>query len=173
MIMAHFVKRELETLFVHKFSASTMPWTNIFKNSFFYWAISGLLCAAQVYWPTSLAATADAPALDALGAALYLFGEAGNALVHRYLSTLRSAGGTERKIPHGYGFAIVTCPNYMYEILAWAGMILASRSWAVALFISIGAAQMYVWAKGKERAYRAEFGDKYKRKRYVMLPGLL
>ncbi|KAK7429224.1 Very-long-chain enoyl-CoA reductase [Neonectria magnoliae] len=173
MIVLHFVKREFETLFVHKFSANTMPFFNVFKNSFFYWAISGALCAFTIYSPKSLAAKADIPIIDALGTALYLFGETGNALIHRYLSSLRSTGGTERKIPVGYGFNLVTCPNYMFEILSWVGIILASRDWAVVLFIAIGAAQMFDWAKGKERAYRKEFGDSYKKKRYRILPGLL
>ncbi|KAM3477314.1 hypothetical protein MY8738_006498 [Beauveria namnaoensis] len=173
LILAHFFKREFETAFVHKFSANTMPVSNVFKNSFFYWAVSGLLCAVSIYWPRSLAAKASEPAIDAAGTALYLFGEIGNALVHLYLSSLRSAGGTERKIPRGYGFGFVTCPNYMYEILAWIGVIIVSRDWTVALFIAIGGAQMFVWAKGKEKAYRKEFGDKYKKKRFVILPGLL
>ncbi|OAA52443.1 3-oxo-5-alpha-steroid 4-dehydrogenase [Beauveria brongniartii RCEF 3172] len=173
LIVAHFLKREFETAFVHKFSANTMPVSNVFKNSFFYWAVAGLLCAVSIYWPRSLAAKASEPAVDAVGTALYLFCEIGNALVHLYLSSLRSAGGTERKIPHGYGFGFVTCPNYMYEILAWVGVIIVSRDWTVALFIAIGGAQMFVWAKGKEKAYRKEFGDKYKKKRFVVLPGLL
>ncbi|KAF4343680.1 enoyl reductase [Fusarium beomiforme] len=173
MIMLHFLKREYETLFVHKFSANTMPWKNIFKNSFFYWAFSGALCAYCIYHPSSLAAKADTPAIDAVGVALYCFSEFMNALVHQYLSSLRSTGGTERKIPVGYGFGIVTCPNYLYEVLAWIGVIIVSRDWSVALFISIGAAQMISWAKGKERAYRKEFGDRYKKKRYVIFPGLL
>ena len=172
MIVLHFVKRELETLFVHKFSASTMPVMNVFKNSFFYWAFSGLLCAVFIYHPNSLAATSNMPAIDILGVVLYFFSETGNALVHLYLSSLRSTGGTERKIPRGYGFSFVTCPNYMYEVLSWVGIIIVSRSWTVALFISIGGAQMLTWAKGKERAYRKEFGDKYKKKQFVMLPGL-
>lgn len=171
MIMLHFVKRELETLFVHKFSANTMPFFNVFKNSAFYWLLSGLVCAYSIYHPTSLAATADQPALDMIGTVLYLFGEFGTASVHRYLSTLRSAGGTERKIPVGYGFGLVTCPNYMYEVIAWIGIILASRDWTVVVFICTGIGQMASWAKGKESAYRKEFGDRYKKKRYTMLPG--
>jgi very-long-chain enoyl-CoA reductase len=173
MIVAHFVKREIETLFVHKFSANTMPFFNVFKNSFFYWALSGLLCAVSIYSPRSLAARADQPLFDLVGLALYLFGETANALVHLYLAGLRSTGGTERKIPSGYGFSLVTCPNYLYEILSWIGIIIVSRDWTVAFFISIGGAQMFTWAKGKERAYRKEFGDKYKKKRFVILPGLL
>ncbi|TQV98009.1 hypothetical protein V2A60_006292 [Cordyceps javanica] len=173
LIVAHFLKREFETAFIHKFSANTMPVSNVFKNSFFYWAFFGLLSAVSLYWPSSLAAKASEPAIDAVGTALCLFGEIGNALVHYYLSTLRSPGGTERKIPAGYGFGFVTCPNYMYEILAWIGIVIVSRDWAVALSIAIGGAQMYVWAKGKEKAYRKEFGDKYKKKRFAILPGLL
>jgi len=173
MISLHFVKREIETLFVHKFSANTMPVKNIFKNCFFYWAVSGLLCAYVIYSPNSMAASADKPIFDLIGTAIYLFGEIGNASVHLHLASLRSSGGTERKIPLGFTFSLVTCPNYMFEVLSWVGVIVASRDWSVALFIILGALQMFQWAKGKERAYRKEFGDKYKKKRFVMLPGLL
>ncbi|KAH8678150.1 steroid alpha reductase family protein [Xylariales sp. PMI_506] len=172
-IMAHFLKREFETAFVHRFSASTMPAFNVFRNSFFYWAVAGLLAALEVYAPFSPAAKATTLRIDALGFALFLFGESANFMVHWYLSTLRSPGGTERKIPKGYGFSLVTSPNYMYEIIAWVGLILISRSPSVALFIVVGSSYMYTWGWGKEKAYRKEFGDKYKKKRYVMLPGLL
>ena len=172
MIVLHFLKREFETLFVHRFSANTMPVFNVFKNSAHYWLMSGLLSAWDICSPASLAAGADLPAVDALGSVLFLFGEVCNAAVHLYLATLRSPGGTERQIPRGYGFALVTCPNYMFEVLAWLGIILVSRSWAVTLFIAVGMVQMSIWAKGKEKAYRKEFGDKYKKKRYSMLPGL-
>lgn len=172
-VMVHFAKRELETMFVHRFSASTMPVSNVFRNSFFYWAAAGLLAAAEVYAPFSPAAKADNAIVIAVGLGLFLFGEISNAMVHYYLSTLRSPGGTERQIPRGYGFGVVTSPNYMYEIIAWIGIILISRSPSIVLFISIGASYMYSWGWGKEKAYRKEFGDKYKKKRHVMLPGLL
>ncbi|KAH7321011.1 3-oxo-5-alpha-steroid 4-dehydrogenase-domain-containing protein [Stachybotrys elegans] len=173
MIMAHFVKREIETLFVHKFSANTMPFRNIFKNCGHYWILSGFFIAYFVYAPSSLSAVDNHPAINAVGTAIYLFGEINNALVHTYLSSLRSTGGTERKIPVGYSFKLVTCPNYMFEVIAWLGVIIVTRSWAVAFFLIAGTAQMYSWARGKEHAYRKEFGDSYKKKRFVILPGLM
>ena len=33
MAMLHFVKRELETLFVHRFSHGTMPFSFVFRKS--------------------------------------------------------------------------------------------------------------------------------------------
>ncbi|KAI1635633.1 3-oxo-5-alpha-steroid 4-dehydrogenase-domain-containing protein [Biscogniauxia mediterranea] len=180
MIMAHFVKRELETLFVHKFSANTMPAAYIFRNSFFYWVFAGLLGAAEIYAPFSPAALADTAAasptsalLSKVGIALFVIGELCNFHVHYYLSTLRKPGETARKIPTGLGFNLVTCPNYMFEIIAWIGVILVTRSPSLGLFITIGSYFMYTWGWGKEKAYRKQFADKYKKKRFVILPGLL
>ncbi|KAI1083764.1 3-oxo-5-alpha-steroid 4-dehydrogenase-domain-containing protein [Whalleya microplaca] len=173
MIMAHFVKRELETVFLHKFSANTMPAAYIFRNSFFYWAFAGLLGALEVYAPFAPAARPGVSALDYVGFALYLLGEVANFDVHYYLAHLRKPGETARKIPRGHGFGLVTCPNYMFEIIAWIGIILVTRSPALTVFISIGTYYMFIWAWGKEKAYRKQFGDKYKKKRSVVLPGLL
>ncbi|KAI1184371.1 3-oxo-5-alpha-steroid 4-dehydrogenase-domain-containing protein [Nemania serpens] len=176
MITAHFVKRELEVVFVHKFSANTMPAAFIVRNSLFYWVFAGLLGALEIYAPFSPAARPEpflSSPLDVLGLGLYLGGELANANVHWYLSTLRKPGETARKIPTGLGFSLVTCPNYMFEIIAWIGIILVTRSPTLVVFIVIGSYFMYTWGWGKEKAYRKQFGDKYKKKRFVMLPGLL
>jgi very-long-chain enoyl-CoA reductase len=172
MIMAHFIKREVETIFVHKFSASTMPASKIFLNSAFYWTMAGFLGALEIYAPFSLAAKANNSTIDYIGLGLFFFGEVCNARIHYYLSTLRKPGETARKIPKGFTFNLVTCPNYMFEIIAWVGIILVARSPSLVGFISVGISYMHDWAWGKEKAYRKQFGDQYKKKRSVILPGI-
>lgn len=173
LICAHFLKRELETVFVHRFSASTMPAINIFKNSFHYWVLAGLNIAAWVYAPDSPTAKEPNMLLLTGGVLAYTVGELGNLNAHLTLRGLRSSGGRERGIPHGLGFDLVTCPNYMFETLAWIGMYLVSGlSLSVLLFAIVSTGQMMAWAKKKEKNYRKEFGDKYKKKKFTMIPGI-
>ncbi|KAF2655918.1 hypothetical protein K491DRAFT_704316 [Lophiostoma macrostomum CBS 122681] len=172
MVVLHFVKRELETLFVHRFSLATMPFRNIFKNSAHYWILSGFNMAYWIYAPTSPTARPANPPLLYLGIAHYVVGELGNLYSHLVLKNLRKPGGTERGIPQGLGFNVVTCPNYMFEIMAWVGVLMVSWNLSTLLFIVVSTAQLGAWGKKKERRYRKEFGDKYKRKRFVILPGV-
>ena len=51
LILIHFIKREVETVFVHRFSNATMPFMNIFRNSAHYHLLSGLLIAVAIYGP--------------------------------------------------------------------------------------------------------------------------
>lgn len=60
----------------------------------------------------------------------------------------------------------------MFEAMVWVGMCLITRDLATMLFTTIGIAQMAAWARKKEKNYRQEFGDKYKKKKYVLLPGV-
>lgn len=173
LIVGHFVKRELETLFVHRFSASTMPFRNVFKNSFHYWVLAGANIAAWIYAPTAPTAKEPNNLLMFAGLLLYALGEFGNLQAHLTLMNLRSPGGTERAIPHGWMFDLVTCPNYMTETVSWIGVFIVSNfSLSVLLFMIVSVGQMMAWARKKESRYRKEFGDRYKKKRFTMLPGL-
>jgi len=172
MIVLHFIKREYETLYIHKFSLSTMPVLNIFKNSFHYWVLAGANIAYWTYSPSSWT-TLSSPTMDYINVAgliLYVFGEASNLHTHMTLSNLRSAGGTERGIPKGYGFDLVTCPNYLFETIAWIGILMVTKSASTALFLAVSFGQMHPWAVKKEKALRAEFPDTYKKKRNVIIP---
>ncbi|THX53321.1 steroid alpha reductase family protein [Aureobasidium pullulans] len=171
LIIIHFIKRELETVFVHRFSNATMPLRNIFKNSFHYWILSGVMLAWVFYAPVD-PAKSHLRGSDFLGLLIFSVGEIGNLYIHLILRGLRSQGTVERKIPHGIGFDWVTCPNYLYETIAWLGILVISRSWAVLLFMTVAVAQMWAWAWKKELRYRREFPNSYKFKKFVVLPGV-
>merc|ERR1712137_114976 len=48
--MLHYLKREYETVFVHRFGNGTMPLRNLFKNSSYYWG-NALICAYFINRP--------------------------------------------------------------------------------------------------------------------------
>ncbi|MCJ1368287.1 3-oxo-5a-steroid 4- dehydrogenase [Acarospora aff. strigata] len=172
LITLHFAKREIETLFIHRFSLATMPARNIFKNSFHYWIFAGLNIAFWIYKPDAPTAKPSSPLITYTALLLYIVGELGNLSTHLTLRGLRSTGGTERGIPQGFGFGLVTCPNYMFETIAWIGIWLVTWSWSTLVFNALAVGQMMAWARKKESKYRKEFGDRYQRKRYSMLPGI-
>ncbi len=172
LINFHFLKRELETLFIHRFSAATMPLSNIFRNSAHYWLLAGVNMAFWNYRPSAPAALPSNPYITYPALLLYIIDELGNFYSYIVLRNLRSSGGTERGIPQGWGFGHVTCPNYMFEAVAWLGVALVSWSWSSVLFLALFLLPMGAWAKKKEGKYRREFGHKYQKKRFFMLPGL-
>lgn len=119
MVLLHYIKRELETLFVHKFSNDTMPFTNIFKNSLHYWGFFGG-CNMYFFLHPDYTPPAWASQEFFIGAtALFCFWELLNFMCHVQLSSLRKPGSTERGIPTGWGFGYVSCANYLWEGLAW------------------------------------------------------
>ena len=84
--VAHFVKRELETFFVHKFSRPTMPLSNLFKNSIYYWGFAAFvgfpLCHPAYTAPTSWNQVL-------LGGGLMAASELVNLAVHLQLAGMR------------------------------------------------------------------------------------
>jgi len=162
---AHFIKRELETLFVHQFSKGTMPLRNIFKNCAYYWSFAALVG----YFINRPDFSPPSSALVYLSLISFILCEIGNLNCHIILKNLRRPGTRERKIPRGFLFQLVSCPNYTFEIGAWLSFTLMTWSIAPLLFALVGAGQMTVWAMDKHRAYRREFAE-YPRGRKIIFP---
>lgn len=174
LVVGHYVKRELETVFVHRFSNGTMPLFNIFKNSTHYWLLSGLLLAPFIHSPWFSAASVAGTVQDKSS---YIYGAAGvmvlselaNAYCHIILKNLRPAGSKVRKIPRGFAFELVSCPNYFFEFLSWAAFTVLTLNPASALFAAVSTGQMWLWAVKKHKNYKKEFGKEYP-KRKAMFP---
>lgn len=167
----HYAKRELETLFVHRFSHATMPLFNLFKNCLYYWGFAAYVS----YFVNHPMYTPPPEDIVYAGMCMFYFMEVGNFSCHYTLRQLRPAGSKVRRIPHGGLFDYVTSPNYTYEILAWIGFNLMTRTVAGILFMFAGATQMVLWARGKHRAYKKEFDgregrDLYPPSRKIIIP---
>lgn len=172
----HYAKRLLETLFIHRFSHATMPIMNIFKNSAYYWGFAAFVSYFvnhPLYTPPMLG---DVQVYG--GLAFFALCELGNFSVHVALRNLRPPGTKERRIPYPTSnpltslFWFVSCPNYTYEVGAWAAFTFMTQCLPAGLFTLAGFYQMAVWALGKHRNYKKEF-EKYPKNRKAILPFIL
>lgn len=170
----HYVKRLLETIFVHRFSHSTMPIRNLFKNCSYYWGFTAYVayhvnhplftepCLLQVY----------------LGLAGFVLCELGNFAIHVNLRNLRPPGSKVRKIPLPDWnpltklFNFVSCPNYTYEVGSWVAFSVMTQCIPAYLFAFAGAYQMALWALGKHKNYKSEFKN-YPKGRKAIIPFVL
>lgn len=172
MALIHYVKREFETLFVHRFSNDTMPWTNIIKNSTHYWVIFGFLAMYFFLHPAYTApAWIESESTFNMIFVAFLICEANNLHCHIILRNLRKPGTTERGIPQGNLFSMVSCANYFWESLVWLLFAVMSQVAGAYIFFLFSSGQMLQWALKKHRQYRKEFPNYPRRK--AMYPFLM
>jgi len=169
--IAHFLKREFETFFVHKFSRPTMPFFNLFKNSGYYWGFATIVGYPLCH--PAFTSPGDMSSLQVkIGILIWIVSQLGNLTCHVMLRNLRPAEGSkQRPIPTGFLFDYVSCPNYTFEVAGWIGFSLMTGILASYAFTFVGFMQMYDWAKGKHRGYLKAYGDEYKKlRRTAMVP---
>ena len=170
MVLAHYAKRLLETVYVHRFSAETMPLSNLFKNCSHYWLLFGFNMF-QFFKP-STQTKGKISKVDIALALAFALCELLNLKTHLVLKNLRRPGTTERGIPSGWGFNQVSCANYLWETCAWLSYALFAQNTGAWLFLGVSGAQMFQWAQKKHQRYRKEFAD-YPRLRKALVPYLI
>ncbi|HUL60416.1 MAG TPA: DUF1295 domain-containing protein [Anaeromyxobacteraceae bacterium] len=106
------------------------------------------------------------------GAALFLGGLALHAGSDRTLRRLRAPGETGYRIPRGGAFDLVSCPNYLGEIVQWVGWAVASWSPAGAAFALYTVANLLPRAVSHHAWYRRRFPD-YPPRRRALVPFVL
>ena len=106
------------------------------------------------------------------GAALFLAGMALNWRADAALRRLRAPGESGYRVPRGGPFELVSCPNYLGEIVEWLGWALATWSPAGLAFAVWTVANLVPRALAHHRWYRARFPD-YPPARRALVPFLL
>ncbi|CCD22802.1 trans-2-enoyl-CoA reductase (NADPH) TSC13 NDAI_0A06480 [Naumovozyma dairenensis CBS 421] len=175
MILAHYIKREFESAFIHKFNLSTMPLFNLFKNSFHYWVLNGLIALSYfgygfVCQDSKILSLYEKAHLQNLSTliALFALSESWNFYVHlklrRWGDYQLKKGTADQRLPLNEGiFTVFVAPNYTFEVWSWFWftVVLKFNLFAM-LFLTVSTAQMYLWAQKKNR--------KYKTKRAFLIP---
>jgi very-long-chain enoyl-CoA reductase len=167
----HYLKRILESLFVHIFSHGTMPLTNIFKNCAHYWILYGVMCGWFLFdekYQPPFPFYVRYPFV-----ALFFFAEFKNFKCHLLLRDLKLTNSGKKGIPNGEGFQFVSCANYSWEVLSWISFSMFVGNISCFIFTIVGFLQMTDWAFKKHREYKKTFGDKYPKNRKAIIPFIL
>ncbi|XP_047014673.1 very-long-chain enoyl-CoA reductase isoform X2 [Ictalurus punctatus] len=172
----HYIKRLMETVFVHRFTHGTLPLGVIIRNCVYYWGFAAWLA----YYINHPLYTPPSYGRPQIGCALVMFTlcEVGNFSIHWSLNTSGGDGDKYRSFPHPsknpftWLFFFVSCPNYTYEVGVWVSFSIMTQCVPVAVFTLIGFVQMTIWAKWKHKAYTREFKD-YPTLRMSILPFIL
>mmetsp|Transcript_32792 Transcript_32792/g.57082 ORF Transcript_32792/g.57082 Transcript_32792/m.57082 type:complete len:302 (-) Transcript_32792:1268-2173(-) len=177
MLAGHFIKRELESMFIHRFSSATMPFSKLPINCTYYWLFNSLLIGWFFFHPQYTEPSFSPLIKQALVGSFVLF-EVLNGITHLKLRNLRSPGTKERGIPSGWGFDQVSCANYFWEICAWTSFAVFSKTTTSYLFLMASIAILTKWAKDRHYRYKKEFDGKegrilYPKNRTALIPFLI
>lgn len=166
LIIFHYLKRELETLFIHKFSLATMPIFNVFKNSAHYWLLNGSIALGYFGYGFLLDDNMLFQMYSSLGLSdintlisLMVLSEALNFYTHIRLrcwgDLQKLKGNTTKRVAINDGiFKALIAPNYTFEMWSWFWftVIFKFNIFAV-IFFAVSTIQMYLWAQKKNRKY--------------------
>ena len=174
MAVGHFLKRELESLFLHRFSNATMPLANLFVNCGYYWVLHGLFIGYFLFHP-QYTEPSFAPSVKYGLIAAFLGSEFMNFLCHKVLRDLRPPGTRKRGIPHGFGFELVSCANYFWEVIAWVCFAVFTKTVPSYVFLLGTVYILSKWSMARHKRYIKEFDGKegkplYPKSRKALIP---
>ncbi|SJM88540.1 probable Very-long-chain enoyl-CoA reductase [Zygosaccharomyces bailii] len=166
LVLAHYTKREVETIFVHKFSQDTMPLFNLFKNCFHYWVLNGLIGVgyfgkgfffndSNLFKAYSYLKINNLSTLVALFAVFELWNFYAHVKLRLWGDYQRKLGNTKTRLPLDEGiFKVFVSPNYTFELLSWITFTLVFKlNLFAVIFTLVSGTQMYLWAQKKNKKY--------------------
>jgi len=170
LFLLHYINRSFIYPFRMKNSDRPMALTVILMGMLFN-SVNGLLNGRYL----NLFAFRYAPGwlLDIrfiTGVVLFFFGMAINLHSDGILRSLRAE--SEYRIPHGGAFQLVSCGNYLGELIEWIGWAFLTWSLAGLTFTVWTAANLVPRALAHHRWYQSKFPD-YPQKRKAIIPYIL
>jgi len=123
LVTAHFSKRTLEVLFLHKYSGG-INLVSVILISTLYMISAALLTATALFGMPEGVRPGQTQSL--VGVGVFAVGSLGNLYHHYLLAHLRKPGETGYKLPRGGMFGWICCPHYFFELVAWLGAAIVS-----------------------------------------------
>jgi steroid 5-alpha-reductase/3-oxo-5-alpha-steroid 4-dehydrogenase 1 len=169
LFLAHYVHRAVVFPLRLPGAAQPMP-LSIVLSAVVFNLVNGSL---QGLWLGELAPASIRlpPGRLALGMVLFGTGAAINLHSDAILRRLRR-GATGYGVPEGGLFRLVSCPNYLGEIVEWTGYAVAMAALPGYAFLAWTVANLAPRAIGHHRWYRSTFAG-YPRERRALVPFLL
>ena len=107
-----------------------------------------------------------------IGISLFITGFFINQKSDHILIHLRKPGETGYKIPRGFLFKFISCPNLFGELTQWTGYALMAWNYPALTFLVWTFANLLPRALGHHRWYKNQFKD-YPKNRKAVFPGIL
>ena len=145
---------------------------NIVLSAFFFNVINGLVLS---YFFFFIATYEDAWLMDPrfiIGLVIFLIGAYINVRSDYFLISLRKPGETGYKIPKGFMFQYVSCPNHLGEIIEWLGF--GIMAWAFPVFsFSIWTASNLIPRTLNHHSWYLKLFPDYPKERKAVIPFVL
>ena len=106
-----------------------------------------------------------------LGLSLFILGFMINQKSDHILIHLRKPGETSYKIPTGFLFKYVSCPNLFGELVQWTGFVIMAWNLPALSFLIWTGANLLPRALGHHKWYKNHFPE-YPKNRKTMIPGI-
>ena len=167
----HYTNRTLVYPFRIRTRGKKMPWVIVLSAIFFNCVNAGLngyFLAHFDPYDTSYFMNWNFYA----GIALFVSGFLTNQISDHILIHLRKPGESGYKIPNGFLFKYVSCPNLFGELMQWSGFAIMAWNYPALSFLIWTGANLIPRALGHHRWYKKHFDD-YPENRKSMIPGIL
>jgi hypothetical protein len=170
MCAIHFGKRCLEVLFLHKYSGRTDRATPSMIGV--YYALTTLLISYANDASIRFDDDGRTHAKIIVGSTLFAVGLLGNFYHHFLLANLRSANKSTKYVaPTGGLFEFVATPHYLFELIGWLGIAIASHQLNVYLVVTSMMSYLGGRSVAQNEFNRRTFSEKdWPRSRKNMVP---
>ena len=156
MIIFHYSKRVLESIFVH-IQINTMEFKMFLIECLYYIIYFGVYTQKKIF---SIENDLE-DNYKYLYILLFFVSEINNYHCHIILRKIRLKNCNKREIPKGNIFDFVYCANYFWEICSWFFISIFSSIKAIYFFTVMGGVIMTLWALEKKDFYNKMLFKKY------------